>query len=54
MHLVNQALAKILSNDVDTATNANVLACGRYACSLQCGINAFSNEVESRSSVHDQ
>jgi len=54
MHLVNQALAKILSNDVDTATNANVLACGRYACSRQCGINAFSNEVESRSSVHDQ
>jgi len=54
MHLVNQALAKILSNDVDTATNANVLAFGRYACSLQCGINAFSNEVESRSSVHDQ
>ena len=54
VHLVDQALAKILLNDIDAATNANILAFGRFARLRQGGACAFSNEVEGYSSFHDE
>ena len=54
VHLVDQALAKILLNDVDAATKTNILTCGRFASLRQGGGNAFRHEVEGRSSFHDQ
>ena len=54
VHLVDQALAKILLNDVYAATNTNILAFGRFASLRQGGVNAFRNEVEGCSSFHDQ
>ena len=54
VHLVDQALAKILLNDIDAATKTNILAFGRFARLRQGGGNAFRNEVEGRSSFHDQ
>ena len=54
VHLIDQALAKILLNHVDAATNPNILAFGRFARLRQGGGNALRNEVEGRSSLHDQ
>ena len=54
VHLVDQALAKILLNDVYAATKTNVLAFGRFASLRQGGGNALGNEVEGRSAFHDQ
>jgi hypothetical protein len=54
VHLVDQAFAKVLLDDTDAATNANILAFGRVARLRQGGVNAFSNEVEGSASFHDQ
>ena len=54
MHFVNQALAKILLNDVYATTNANILAFGCFARLRQGGGYSFRNEVEGRSPFHDQ
>ena len=54
VHLVDQALTKILLNDVYAATETNILASRRFAGLRQGGGDAFRNEVERRSSFHDQ
>ena len=54
MHLVDQAVAKILLNDVDSSTDANILAICSIASLSKGGSNALSNKVEDCSSFHDQ
>ena len=54
VYLVDQALAKILLNGIDTATNANILGSSRFARLRQGGGNAFSDEMEACSAIHDQ
>ena len=54
VQLVDQALAKILLNDVYTAAKTDILAFGCFASSRQGRGNAFRDEVEGRSSFHDQ
>ncbi len=54
VHLVDQALAKILLNDMDCATDAAILACSRFARLRQGGGNTFGNEVQACSAFHDQ
>ncbi len=54
VHLVDQAVAKILLNDVDAATRSHVFAPCRLAGALERDDRAFGHEVEGRSAFHDQ
>jgi hypothetical protein len=54
VHLVNQALAETLLDDIDTATNANIPASGRVLRLRQGGSHALSDEVKGCSSFHDK
>lgn len=46
VHLVDRALAKMLLNDIDAATNANIVASGRFSRLRQGGGNAIGDEAE--------
>lgn len=54
VHLVNQALAETLLNDIDTATNTNIPASGRGLRLRQGGSHALGDEVKCCSSFHDK
>jgi hypothetical protein len=54
VHLVDKALAKILLDDIDSATNANILASSGSPGALKSDDRAFCDEVESRSAFHDE
>ena len=49
VHLIDQALAKILLDDIDSATNANIFASGGFLGTFKRGGNAFRHEVEGSS-----
>ena len=53
VHLVDQALAKILLNDIDASAKPNILAFGCFASLRQSGDNTFRHEVEGGASFHD-
>lgn len=52
MHLVYQALSKILPNSAGAATNADILAVGRLASQIQRLVNAAGDEEEGRAAFH--
>ena len=54
VHLIDQALAKILLDDIDPATNANIFASGGFPGALKSGGSTFRHEVKGRSAVHDK
>ena len=54
VHLIDQAEAKILLNDVDSATNANIFVSGRFPGSFKSHGSTFRHKVEGCSSFHDQ
>lgn len=54
VHLIDQAVAKILLNDIDAATNPNVFACGSLPGVLESDGSTFRHKVKGRSVLHDQ
>ncbi len=54
VHLIDKAVAKILPDDIDSATNANILASGGFPGALQSDGSTFRHEVKGRSAVHDK
>ena len=53
VHLIDKALAKILLDDIDAATHANIFACGGLAGALKSDGSTFRYDVKGRSAVHD-
>jgi hypothetical protein len=47
-------LAKILLDDMDTATHANIFACGGSPGEIKSDGGTLRHEVKSRSAVHDK
>lgn len=54
VHLVDKAKAKILLDDIDSATNANIFASGGFPGALKSDGSTFCHEVKGRSAVHDK
>lgn len=54
VHFIDQALAKILLNDIDAATNANIFACGGVLGACKRDGSTFRHEVKSRAPIHDK
>lgn len=54
VHLIEKAVAKILLDDIDSATNANILASGGFPGALKSDGSAFRHETKGRSTVHDE
>ena len=54
VHLVDQALAQVLLDGVDTATHTHILAPGGFSGTRQSHLDAFRHEVEGGAAFHDQ
>jgi hypothetical protein len=54
VHLIDKTKTKILLDDIDTATNANIFASGCFPGALKRDGRAFRHEVKGRSAVHDK
>jgi len=54
VHLIDEAMAKVLLDDIDSATNANILASGGFQGALKSDGSTFRHEPKSRSAVHDK
>ena|SRR5664279_1113125 len=54
VHFIDKAVAKILLNDIDSATNANIFACGGFPGARKRDGSTFRHEVKGRSAVHDK
>jgi hypothetical protein len=54
VHLIDKAVAKILLDDIDSATNANIFASGGFPGALKSDGSTFRHEVKCRSAVHDK
>jgi hypothetical protein len=54
VHLIDQAVAQILLDDIDSATNANIFASGGFPGALKSDGSTFRHEVKARSAVHDK
>ena len=54
VQLIDKAVAKILSDDIDSATHANIFACGGFTGALKSDGSSFRHEVKGRSAVHDK
>lgn len=54
VHLVDKAVAKVLLDDIDPATDANIFASGGLPGALKSDDSTFCHEVKGRSAVHDE
>src|SRR5258708_36336018 len=54
VHFVDEALAKILLDDVDPATKSDILAFGSLTRALKSDDSAVCHEVKGRSTLHDK
>ena len=54
VHLIDKAVAKILLDDVDSATYANIFAIGSFAGAFKCDGNASRHKMEGGAPVHDK
>lgn len=54
VHLIDKPVAKILLDDIDSATNANIFASGGFPGALKSDGSTFRHEVKGRSAVHDK
>jgi hypothetical protein len=52
VHFIDKAMAKILLDDIDSATNANIFASGGFPGALKSNGSAFRHELKGRSAVH--
>jgi hypothetical protein len=54
VHFVDKALAKVLLDDIDSASKPNIFAIGGFASALECGSDTFRDEVKRSSTIHDK
>lgn len=54
VHLIDKALTKILLNDTDSATKANIFASSGFAGAFKCDGSTFRHKVEGGAPIHDK
>lgn len=54
VHFIDKAVAKILLDDIDSATDANIFAPSGFPRALKSDGSPFCHEVKGRSAVHDK
>lgn len=54
VHLIDKALAKILLDDIDSATEANIFAFGGFAGAFKCDGSASRHKVKGGAPIHDK
>ena len=50
--LVDEPGLQILANDADASADADIRPIGRLACTIQCSVNSFRDEMEGRTALH--
>ena len=54
VHLIDQAVAKILLDDIDSATNANIFSSCGFPGARKGDSSTFRHEIKRRSAIHDK